>query len=353
MAIEEQESTNPVERLAREAVAEYEQAQKELKEIEILIRQSGDEVTKLAQRNAQLTNKVRQMEINLETVPRKDIRDLYAAAGDAQMRLFMMRGQVEQLQARQQSLERYGALLHKVIEALGQETQAGAEHRTHAGGQQPSLIARVIQAQESERQQLARQMHDGPAQSLTNLILQAEIVERLFDTDAAQARTELAALKKAVNTTFQRVRGFIFELRPMMLDDLGLVPTLRRYIQEFRDKTGVPVTFTLAGKERRLNSYTEVTIFRVVQGLLANVQQHAHASKVTVSLNLQDTTATTMVEDDGSGFDVAQALAASQQHKPFGLTSLQNQVELLGGRMQIESNIGRGTRITFELPIEP
>jgi len=353
MPHEVMEPTNPSDRLAADTVADYEQVQKELKEIEILVRQSNDEVSKLAQRNVQLTNKLRQMEMNLDTYPRKDIREVYTAAGDAQMRLFMMRGQVEQLQARQQNLERIRALLEKVLAALGQGINPGSSRLAATGGEtQTAMIARVIEAQESERQRLARQMHDGPAQSLTNLILQAEICERAFDADAGRARSELGTLKNSVKGTFQKVREFIFDLRPMMLDDLGLIPTVRRYVQEFRDKSGVAATFSLSGKERRLAPHTEVTIFRAVQGLLKNVQEHAHASKVQVTLTIQDNLATTVVEDDGAGFDVDQMMASAQEHRSVGLTAMRNQIELLGGHIQVESSAGRGTRVVFELPVE-
>ena len=101
-------------------------------------------------------------------------------------------------------------------------------------------IVRIIEAQEQERQRLVRQLHDGPAQSLTNLILQAEICERVFDTDSERARHELGELKTAVTLTFQKVRDYMFDLRPMMLDDLGLIPTIRRYVDDYNEKRECP-----------------------------------------------------------------------------------------------------------------
>jgi two-component system sensor histidine kinase DegS len=345
-----QEVANLTEQLLQELTADLEQSSKELKEIDINIRQSNDEVAKLTQRNAQLTNKLRQMEMNLDTFPRKDIREIYTTAGDAQMRLFMMRIQLEKLQARQQSLEQLQATQRKVLEALGRGAQAAGRGPT-GQDMSASLIARVIEAQESERQRLARQMHDGPAQSLTNLILQAEICERSFDGDPKRTREELGGLKSAVKGTFQKVREFIFDLRPMMLDDLGVLPTLRRYVQEFREKNGVAANFTLTGKERRLPAPVEVTIFRAVQTLLKNVQEHAHASKVDVAVALEDDSVSVVVEDDGSGFNVDEALTTAAEQHAIGLTAMRNQIELLGGHVQIESAAGRGTRAAFDLPL--
>ena len=102
----------------------------------------------------------------------------------------------------------------------------------------------IINAQEAERQRLSRQMHDGPAQAMSNFILQTEIAMRLLDVDAAQAKEELGNLKAAAMGTFQKVRNFIFELRPMMLDDLGLVPTVRKYVDAFKDQTGLDISLT-------------------------------------------------------------------------------------------------------------
>ena len=337
--------------LVESAQTEYEQVQKELKEIAILIRQSASEVDKLSQRSAQLTSKMRQMETNLDTYPRQDIRDVYSSTQETQMRLFMMRGQVEQLQAKQENLSRYGSLLHRVMDATAGDSGAPLASTGGAGAQSASLLARVIESQERERQRLARQMHDGPAQSLTNLILQAEICERLFSTDVDKARLELIALKNSVNETFQKVREFIFDLRPMMLDDLGLVPTLRRYLHDFGEKHNLTINLRLVGEERRQPAHVEVTIFRVIQSLLNNIQEHASAHNVQVSLELQPGSIITRVEDDGSGFNVQEVLDAASQKRQVGLAAIQEQVEMLGGRIQIESEIGQGTRASIVIPI--
>jgi len=202
-----------------------------------------------------------------------------------------------------------------------------------------------------ERQRLARQMHDGPAQSLTNLMLQAEICERLFDIDPIHARVELGNLKNATNATFQKVRDFILTLRPMMLDDLGLMPTLKQYIQDYEEKTGLAANFTVLGREARLPSHVEVALFRTIQELLTNIQVHAHATHAQVTLDFQDKLVSASVEDDGSGFDVSEMQSPSQQRKGLGLPTIQERAEMLGGRVQIESRIGRGTKIRIELPV--
>ena len=132
-------------------------------------------------------------------------------------------------------------------------------------------VEMIIQAQEAERGRLARKMHDGPAQALSNFILQTEIAMRLFDIDQSKAKEELAGVKTAASSTFQKVRDFIFDLRPMMLDDLGLVPTITRYVDTFKEQSGIEVRLISTGMEQRFESYLEVMVFRAIQELLGNI----------------------------------------------------------------------------------
>src|SRR5947208_14297978 len=116
------------------------------------------------------------------------------------------------------------------------------------------LLQAVVDTQEEERKRIARQVHDGPAQAMANVVLQSEISERLFEVDPQRSRTELAALRQMVNKTLQELRGFIFELRSMILDDLVLVPTMRRYVQTHLDKLGIRLDFCITGRDLRLPS---------------------------------------------------------------------------------------------------
>ena len=350
---QEMDQESPLLQLARDAKGEYEQTQKELKELDISIQQINGEVDRLAQRNMQIANRLRQVEMNIDTVPRSDIQEVYSASQDAQKRLFMMKGQLEKLQSDQKNLQKYADFLRRTVEAtsaLGLE-DVGISHSAAPLVSQTAIV-RIIEAQENERMDLARRMHDGPAQNLTNLILQAEICERFFETDVEKARAELAHLKEAVNATFQTTYNFIFDLRPMMLDDLGLVPTLKRYVSGFQEQHNLQTQLTVLGKERRLASHAEVTIFRIVQGLLNNAREHANPTRVQVVLNMESPAITASVEDDGAGFDVAEVLASASQHRGLGIAAMQERVEMLGGSLVFDSVVGRGTKVTLKLPPE-
>ena len=344
---------NP-QQLGDEARTELDQVQKELKEIDLLLQQTSAEVDRLGQRNAQATGALKQLETNLDTVPRADLQAAYTAALDAQKRLFMMRGQLEKLQSDQHNIGRYVLYLRKVSEALvalpDRESTATSSSAAETDTSSQSAIVRIIEAQEQERQRLVRQLHDGPAQSLTNLILQAEICERVFDTDANRARHELGELKTAVTSTFQKVRDYMFDLRPMMLDDLGLLPTIRRYVDHFNEKSSVPAVLTITGSERRFAPYKEVVVFRVVQELLANVRSHSHATRAQVFVDVSDDLIQVTVEDNGSGFNASEILN-SPQPKGIGLSTMRERVSMLRGDVRIDSAVGRGSKITLQMSI--
>jgi two-component system sensor histidine kinase DegS len=325
---------------------ELEQYRRELKEIALMLDQSQLEVNKLAKRNASITSHLQQIQSQFDTMPRADIRMAYDSALDAQQRLFVMRGQAEKLQSDKSHIERYMNLVERVLQTI--DSGVILNGSSGLGSSTAEMIEMIIQAQEAERQRLSRQMHDGPAQALSNFILQTEIAMRLFDLDQDQAKDELENLKVSATDTFRKVRDFIFELRPMMLDDLGLVPTLKRYIDATKEQSGLDIRITVSGNERRLQSYQEVMIFRAIQELLNNAIRHSQASMIKIQLDMGDEVSNikATVDDDGKGFDVDNMA----KQGGMGLKVIIDRVEMLGGEVEIDSVVGQGTRVTFHMP---
>ena len=321
---------------------ELEETQRALREITLMIEQSQGELSKLSQRNAAITTHLQQVQNQLDRMPPQEIRNAYDSALDAQQRLFVMRGQLEKLQSEKSHLERFKATLEQ---ARGSLTSGSA---SASGGAKSALasVEMLVNAQETERQRLSRQMHDGPAQALSNFILQTEIAMRLMDVDAGQARDELNNLKTSAMGTFQKVRNFIFELRPMMLDDLGLVPTVRRYGEAFKEQTGLDISIMITGNERRLEPYLEVMIFRAIQELLGNAARHSQASLVKIMLDLGEDRVRVSVDDNGKGFDPESV----QQGSSLGLKLIRERAEMLGGNFEVDSTLGTGARILFAVP---
>ena len=320
---------------------EIEDAEKSLREVNLMLEQSQLELSKLSQRNAAITVHLQQAQRQMESLPLDEVRNAYESAIDAQQRLFVMRGQLEKLQSDRSHLERYQTTLKRLQDFFNQGGGAGK-----GGKSSPLGMEMIIEAQEAERQRLSRQMHDGPAQALSNFILQTEIAMRLIDVDSAQARAELASLKAAAMSTFQKVRNFIFELRPMMLDDLGLIPTLKRYVETFKEQSAVEINLNISGTERRLEPYIEVMIFRALQEVLGNSARHSQGSLVKVHVDLGENAVKVEVEDNGKGFDTE----ILKQSNSLGLKLIQDRVDMLGGTFDISSIIGNGTNVTFIVP---
>jgi two-component system sensor histidine kinase DegS len=167
-------------------------------------------------------------------------------------------------------------------------------------------------------------------------------------------KEELADLKQNVRTELEEVRKIIFNLRPMTLDDLGLVPTIRKLTQDYEEKTKIRTKFELRGRERRLASGMEVALFRLVQESLTNVAKHADATHVTVEMAfLTDGAVRVVVADNGVGFDIGrwESKIAAGRGASFGLVGMRERVELLEGIFEIESNVNAGTKITIEVPM--
>ncbi len=325
--------------------------QRELKEVDMLIQQTTSEVERLQTQNARAVTRVKQVESQFETVPREDIKSAYNSLLENQQRLFTMQGQKEKLLSEQKSLTRLADVYQKLLDNFDPQEKPTPGSAPAPSPQVQMNVINIIEAQERERQRLSRQMHDGPAQSLTNLALQAEICERLFDRDPERAKIELGELRTSVINTFQRVRGFIFDLRPMMLDDLGLVPTLKRYVEGVTDSGFSGATLSITGRERRIAPHKEVTIFRVIQELIHTGREYSRASTIKIALDMGETQARVVVEDNGSGFDLDEELTSADAMR-LGLQTLKERIEMLGGRITFDSTPGRGMRITFTLPLE-
>jgi two-component system sensor histidine kinase DegS len=203
----------------------------------------------------------------------------------------------------------------------------------------------VFQIIEEERMRIARDMHDGPAQSMANLVLQAEILERLIQRDPGMVVKELADFKDGVRAVLEDTRRLIFDLRPMTLDDLGLVPTLRKFVKEYGDKTGVNAQLRVMGEETRLPGSYEPTLFRIVQEALNNARKHARARNVEVLINFQADAVSAVVRDDGVGMDLAAVEARLEASKNLGLISMRERADLEKGTLEIRSEMGRGTEV--------
>ena len=293
----------------------------------------------------------------------KDIKAAYENAQNAQVELVILREREQNLRTQRDTLEiSLRNLQDTVKKAEDLVSQVGMAMNILKSNlmdlsgqldgmqQRQTLGLRVINAQEEERRRVARDIHDGPAQTLANVMLRAEICEKLLDSDITSVRQELKGLKDTVRHSLQDIRKVIYDLRPMTLDDLGLVPTLRRFINDLKERHQLLVDYAVIGMERRLPTHVEVGAFRMVQEALNNVIKHAKANFVVVRVEFAKSSITLLIKDDGVGFKPEEALTREGDH--FGLLSMRERVDLLEGHWQIESAPGRGTRLDIKIPLK-
>lgn len=220
-----------------------------------------------------------------------------------------------------------------------------------AGLQMRSQISEtIIDAQEQERHRLARELHDGPAQALANIVLRAEICQKLLAEGRPEVEQELDQMKILVRESLRELRKIIFDLRPMTLDALGLVPTLKRYFENTQQYGGPPVYLHTEGSPQRLPSAIEVAAFRTIQEAVNNARRHAQASRIDVTLRFMPDSLQVTVVDDGIGFEVDEVWRELKDRASFGLIGMHERIELLSGEFSIESAVEKGSTVRFCLP---
>lgn len=210
-------------------------------------------------------------------------------------------------------------------------------------------LSRAVEAQENERQRISRELHDQAGQALVALQLGLSRLERVAPT--TEIAQTASTLREMALETLTLVRNLALDLRPGMLDEAGLVPTLREYANAFCQRTGIPVEVVASDSEARLPPELEITIFRIVQEALTNVVKHARASHARVTLTRTASRLEVTVEDDGVGFDVEKAMKG-QRRKSLGLFGMEERCRLSGGTLELRSQPGQGSRVicTWELP---
>ena len=286
--------------LATEFVTEQKKITAEVRELDLLVESTLTEVSRLKAREDQTKAKVEEARANPGNFQREQIFTVTDEHNAALSRRMTMEAQLAGLQAKRKLLERARALVTAAQDHVHtSRAQAPLPADTAPVIDESRLLQAVVDTQEEERKRIARQVHDGPAQAMANVVLQSEISERLFEVDPQRSRTELAALRQMVNKTLQELRGFIFELRPMILDDLGLVPTMRRYVQTLIDKHGIRIDFSSTGRDRRLPSDDEVAIFRLIQDSLVERIDKAVAKDLVLGMTWKDDKLEILLQSDG------------------------------------------------------
>jgi signal transduction histidine kinase len=210
---------------------------------------------------------------------------------------------------------------------------------------------KITQAQENERKRIARELHDDTIQSLIGLARHMEALVATGEMLPGTVIERIRGLQKETGNVIKRVRRFSQDLRPSILDDLGLLPTLEELTTELNRQDGLQSEFRVRGQIRRFSSETELTLFRIAQEALSNVRKHARATKVITTMEIDDGTACMVIQDDGIGFEPPTWTDHPAAASKLGLIGMHERVRLLGGTLFIDSALGQGTRVVVNVPV--
>lgn len=374
---------NDIDNIIKNAITVMEQSKYQIFEIAESARQEllslRQELEKVKKETSETIDKVDELELEYRRARMRlvevskdfirykeaDIKSAYEKATRIQLDLLMYREKESYLKARRDELqqriksvevsveraETISSQINVVLEYLSGDLNQVTRILESAKNRQ--LIGlKIILAQEEERKRMAREIHDGPAQTLANLVLRTEIAERMLMKQEFQlVQEELMELKSQVRSGLEEIRKIIFNLRPMALDDLGLVPTLRKFVQDFEEKTKIRAVFETAGRELRMPSAMEAAVYRLVQEAFSNALKHASPTYVSLEIKFYPRRVMITIQDNGVGFDVEQTMARSKKNSHYGLIGMNERVELLNGKMDIQSARGQGTKISISIPV--
>lgn len=328
--------------------------------LEVTINQV-DELTKLEKQSRQ---ELMQVSRNFQTYTEADIKLCYDQTKNLQVRLAVMQEQEQNLNKQRNDLEFRLRKLQKTAEkakqlasqvgvVLGYLTaQISAVATQMENVNQDKLFGPlVIKAQEDERLRVSREIHDGPAQLMANVIYRSSACERLIDKDIEKAKVELRELREQIRICLSETRKIIFDLRPMILDDLGLVATIHYFANKLEQRVGLRVDFNVIGDEIKVAKHIEISLFRVIQEALNNVSKHAGVDVAKVVIEYNSEYISVVIEDAGSGFNMQDVDSTHPESDCYGLLGMEERIKILKGQFLVDTKAFQGTKIRVLVPL--
>lgn len=354
------QSREEIFRIGEQSRLEYAKLKNELNRVRIKVAGIIEKTDRLEIHARFARNRLAEVSKDFNKFNSEEVRSAYEMANEYQVQLAVLRQEEQQLRIERDNLERRLLIVEETISRsenlIGQmsvvynflagdlkefgEVLEDAKEKQQFGLQ-------IIEAQEEERRRLSREIHDGPAQMLANVLLRSDLIERVYqDKGIDQALAEIQDLRKMIKVSLAEVRRIIYDLRPMALDDLGLIPTLEKYLKTFAEHTKTNIIFKNLGRDQqRLPSRLEVALFRLVQEAVQNAAKHANPSEIQVKIEAKIGKIILIIKDNGRGFNTDQKKEGS-----FGLIGMKERVTMLKGTMDIQSIIKGGTTVIIEVP---
>ncbi|WP_091580870.1 sensor histidine kinase [Alteribacillus bidgolensis] len=341
---------------------EYESLKQELKDIREKVAAVIDKSEKTDMHARFARNRLAQVSRHFKSFSNEEVKKAYEQANELQVELAILQQEEKQLRERRDQVERRLIQLEGTIDrAETLVSQVSVVYNFLAGDlkevgemvedakEKQQFGLKIIEVQEEERKRVAREIHDGPAQMLANVLLRSELVERVRNEKGMDAAVEeIRDLRVLIRSSLAEVRRIIYDLRPMALDDLGLIPTLNKYLKNVEEHTGLNIRFTHMGRDLRLSPNLEVGLFRLVQEAVQNAYKHADPHEVQVKVELKPTRVVIVIKDDGKGFDTAK----TSKEKSFGLMGMRERINALKGELTIDSALNKGTVVMIQVPAE-
>jgi signal transduction histidine kinase len=238
------------------------------------------------------------------------------------------------------------------VETRSTENQVLSNLIRQQNVQRGELLKRLITAQEDERVRIARELHDGLGGSLGGLAFQTEAMERMIISDTDEALDRLNKIRKLIDDTSNRMYDLILDLRPSVLDDLGLVAATRSHATRFLDGTGITFDLDDTQMRGRLPPALETTLYRIFQEALNNVVRHANASHISIKFTRRNGIFWGEIRDDGQGFDLKGVQLNGETPRGLGLLGMKERIMQCGGNLEIITRPGSGTQIRIQIPLE-
>ncbi|PKR77974.1 histidine kinase [Halalkalibacillus sediminis] len=345
--------------LGEETRNQEEALREEIDQIKKEVTQTIEENDRLEKKMKLARKRLSEVSKNFDQFTEQEVRKVYNSTHEIQTQLIVTRQKEVQLIKRRdevearlkslgKSIERAENIMSKINVILSylQEDFRDVNKTLTAAKEKHEFGLQIIDAQEEERRKLSREIHDGPAQMLANVLIRSDIVGKTFrERGVDEALGEVKEVKEMVRSALYEVRRIIYDLRPMALDDLGLIPTLRKYLGTTEDYHDTRIEFLPKGKEKRYTHKFEAAVFRLVQESVQNAVKHSDASLIRVIYEETSTHLNVHIIDNGKGFDTSEKKAGS-----FGLVGMRERIEMLEGEIQIESNADQGTKVKISLP---
>lgn len=344
--------------------SEHERLKSELDQIKKDISKVIKEVDSLEKEDKIMRQRLAMVSRDFSKYTEKDIKDAYEKASDIRIKFITKSNKEKALKEKRyileialkktmENIESAEKIINQISITIGylegnmQSTLNGKDKNSEM-----FIGIKILEAQENERKRIARDIHDGPAQHMANVVMKVDICKKVIQKDLNEGLKDLEDLKESVKVALKDVRSIIFDLRPMSLDDLGLNQTIQETVKTIVQESNIEIQLKLKPINEEIEPIIQVAVYRIIQEIFNNIKKHSKAKHAEVKLDYGTKYLILIISDDGIGFDVEETLnRVKTKGTSYGLIGILDRVKQLQGEIQIKSSQGKGSIYNVKLPI--